>query len=181
MWLSCSSNGSSLGQWARAERADGRITSKRMRGADVLTRAILRPVATGRRTPAWPSFSSLPSRTIRKIQGATRWLFAMVAVRKDCRPDGAAEWGGAGGCKDFAPDGAANRRPLHAPLGVPRTIFGVPETIFGVPQTTFGAPETIFDAPEITFGSPEMRFGSPEVILENQIGTLFKPKPVGTG
>jgi len=24
-----------------------------------------------------------------------------------CRPDGAGEWGGAGGCKDFAPDGAA--------------------------------------------------------------------------
>jgi len=23
-----------------------------------------------------------------------------------CRPDGAGEWGGAGGCKDFAPDGA---------------------------------------------------------------------------
>jgi hypothetical protein len=27
---------------------------------------------------------------------------------KTCRPDGAGEWGGAGGYKDFAPDGAAN-------------------------------------------------------------------------
>ena len=26
-----------------------------------------------------------------------------------CRPDGAGEWGGAGGCKDFAPDGALKR------------------------------------------------------------------------
>jgi hypothetical protein len=31
----------------------------------------------------------------------------MVAVRKDCRPDGAGELGGSGGCKDFAPAGAA--------------------------------------------------------------------------
>ena len=105
-----------------------------------------------------------------------------------CRPDGAGEWGGAGGYKDFAPDGAANRRPLHAPLGIPRTIFGVPQTTFGAPEITFGSPEMRFGSPrmgfgspKMTFGSPEMRFGSPEVILENQIGTLFKPKPVGTG
>jgi len=50
--LSCSSNGSSLGQWAQVERALRRITQKRMRGVNVLTRAFLRPVATGRRTPA---------------------------------------------------------------------------------------------------------------------------------
>src|ERR1035437_2575394 len=67
--LSCSSNGSSLGQWAQVERALRRITLMRMRGVNVLTRAFLRPVATGRRTPAWRSLSSLPSRTIRKIQG----------------------------------------------------------------------------------------------------------------
>jgi hypothetical protein len=33
-----------------------------------------------------------------------------AAPRRGCRPDGAGEWGGAGGYEDFAPDGAANRR-----------------------------------------------------------------------
>ena len=56
-----------------------------MRGANVLTRAILRPVATGRRTPAWLSLTSLPSRTIRKIQGAT----SSGNSNRICRPDGA--------------------------------------------------------------------------------------------
>src|ERR1700677_778023 len=67
--LSCSNNGSSLGQWARVKHAPGRITSKRMPGAKVPTRTIIRPVATGRMTPAWLPFSKLPSRTNRKIQG----------------------------------------------------------------------------------------------------------------
>jgi hypothetical protein len=100
LWLSCSSNGSSLGQWARAERADGRITSKRMRGADVLTRAVLRPVAPGRRTPAWLALASLPSRTNGKIQGATSSEYAapmelfhfVNGGQQRCRADGAPKW-----------------------------------------------------------------------------------------
>ena len=36
-----------------------------------------------------------------------------------CRPDGAGEWGGAGGYKGFAPDGAANRRDEPAPGVIP--------------------------------------------------------------
>jgi len=35
-----------------------------MQSAQVPTNTILRPVATGRRTPAWRSLSRLPSRTI---------------------------------------------------------------------------------------------------------------------
>ncbi len=49
----------------------------------VLTRAVLRPVATGRRTPAWLSFPSLPSRTIRKIQGATSSVKELTQRRQD--------------------------------------------------------------------------------------------------
>jgi hypothetical protein len=45
--LSCSNNGSSLGQWARVKHAPGRITSKRMPGTKVPTRTVIRPVATG--------------------------------------------------------------------------------------------------------------------------------------
>jgi hypothetical protein len=69
-WRSpCSSNGSSLGQWARAKHAGERITPERMQGESVSARAaVLRPA--GRRTaPAWLAFASPPSRTIKKIQG----------------------------------------------------------------------------------------------------------------
>jgi hypothetical protein len=66
--LSCSSNGSSLGQWALAEQAPKRITPERMQSAQVPANTVIRPVATGRMTPAWLSLSSLPSRTNRKIQ-----------------------------------------------------------------------------------------------------------------
>ena len=51
-------------------RATERITSTRMRGAEVPTRTVRCPVATGQRTPACLSLSWQPSRTIRKIQGA---------------------------------------------------------------------------------------------------------------
>ena len=54
-WSPCSSNGSSLGQRARAKHARGRITPERMPGEDVSARAVaLRPA--GRRAthlPAW--------------------------------------------------------------------------------------------------------------------------------
>jgi hypothetical protein len=42
-----------------------------MPGAEVPVRTVIRPVATGRMTPVWLSFSKLPSRTNLKIQGAT--------------------------------------------------------------------------------------------------------------
>jgi hypothetical protein len=66
--LSCSSNGSSLGQWARAEQAPKRITPERMPSSEVPAHTVIRPVATGRMTPAWLPLASLPSRTFRKIQ-----------------------------------------------------------------------------------------------------------------
>ena len=67
--LSCSNNGSSLGQWARVKHATGRITPKRMPGAKVPTRTVIGSVATGPMTPAWLSFSKLPSKDKVKIQG----------------------------------------------------------------------------------------------------------------
>ncbi|HXB60719.1 MAG TPA: hypothetical protein VNU95_14200, partial [Candidatus Acidoferrales bacterium] len=45
-------------------------TPQRMPGAEVPVRTVIRPVATGRMTPVWLSFSKLPSRTNLKIQGA---------------------------------------------------------------------------------------------------------------
>ena len=68
-WMSpCSSNGSSLGQWARAKPARRRITFKRMPGEDVSARtAVPRPAGWGT-APAWLAFTRLPSRTNRKIQ-----------------------------------------------------------------------------------------------------------------
>jgi len=39
-----------------------------------------------------------------------------AALRKRCRPDWAGEWGGAGGYKDFAPDGAYGRSAGFSPL-----------------------------------------------------------------
>ena len=68
-WSPCSSNGSSLGQWARAKHAGERITSQRMHGEGVSARAAsLRP-AGRREAPAWLAFASPPSQTIWKIQG----------------------------------------------------------------------------------------------------------------
>lgn len=69
--LSCSGNGSSLGQLARAEYAEGRITPQRMRGGKVLTRSGLGLVATGPRPPVWLSLSRLPSRTKKEMQGGS--------------------------------------------------------------------------------------------------------------
>ena len=68
-WSPCSSNGSSLGQWARAKHARGRITPKRMLGEDVPARAVALRPAGRRATPAWLAFASKPSQTNRKIQG----------------------------------------------------------------------------------------------------------------
>jgi hypothetical protein len=67
-WLSpCSSNGSSLGQWARAKHARRRITPERMQGENVSARAAALRPAGRRAAPAWLAFASLPSRTIWKI------------------------------------------------------------------------------------------------------------------
>ena len=69
-WQSpCSSNGSSLGQRARAKHARERITHKRMQGENVSTRTAFLWPAGQRKAPAWLAFASLPSRTIKKIQG----------------------------------------------------------------------------------------------------------------
>jgi hypothetical protein len=64
-WQSpCSSNGSSLGQWARTKHAEERITPKRMQGENVSARAAALRPAGRRAAPAWLAFTSLPSRTI---------------------------------------------------------------------------------------------------------------------
>jgi len=68
-WSPCSSNGSSLGQWARAKHAEERITPERMQGENVSARAAALRPAGRRAAPAWLAFASQPSKTIAKIQG----------------------------------------------------------------------------------------------------------------
>jgi hypothetical protein len=74
----CSSNGSSLGQWARAKHAGRRITPERMLGEDVSTRAAALRPAGRRAAPAWLAFASLPSKTIWKIQEKGQRLHASL-------------------------------------------------------------------------------------------------------
>lgn len=70
-----SSNGSSLGQRARAERATrAHYATRRMPGRNVSARTIPCPVATGQRIPSWQKTGLLPRRTFLKIQATVARL-----------------------------------------------------------------------------------------------------------
>ncbi len=87
--LSCSSNGSSLGQWARAKRAPGRITLGRMLGLFVSARAVASAPAGAEATSSCCFHSEEPRRTKERYKG---WrTLAGDNDRETLRPEGALE------------------------------------------------------------------------------------------